>query len=120
VPQVQQREAVKKGEIKADWIAKEKLTVLETKEDKRERQQAQHSRRDLKNQVGLDTANAELLGFGISRPQPRREREEEAPREQRGPREQKGGRDNKPADTRKAAPKRQEKVVLKDDDFPSL
>jgi hypothetical protein len=29
------KEEIKKGEIKAEWIQKEKLTVLETKEDKK-------------------------------------------------------------------------------------
>lgn len=107
------REPVKKREIKADWIQKEKLTVLETKEDKRskeERGKVQSSRRDLKNQIARNDDNAEILGFG-AKPQ-RREREEE-PRENR---DQKGG---KGKDNRKGG-RAQNKVNLKEDDFPTL
>ena len=120
----QPREPVKKGEINAEWIKKENLTVLETKEDKRAREQAHLSRRDLKNQVGRNDENAELLGFG-SKPQQQQRREEE-PREnrdQRGGRGDRGGRDGRDnrdgKDTRKA-PRAQNKVNLNEEDFPSL
>ena len=87
-----QREPVKKGPVDADWIKKEKLTVLETKEDKRTREQVQVTRKDLKNQVGMNVEHSELLGFGTQAPQPRREREEEhrEHREPREPRDSKG------------------------------
>ncbi len=55
---------VKKGEINAEWIKKEKLTVLDTREEKK------HGERNSQNIVkfnsgraGLDE-NLEGLGFG--------------------------------------------------------
>ena len=87
---------------------------METKEDKRsreERAKVQVTRKDLKNQVGRNDENSEILGFG-AKPQ-RKEREEE-PRENR---DNKGGRGK---DNRKGPKGQQAKVSLKEDDFPSL
>ena len=75
----------------------------------------QSSRRDLKNQIARNDDNAEILGFG-AKPQ-RKEREEE-PRENRDRNhDQKGAKGGK--DNRKG-PRVQNKVNLKEDDFPSL
>ncbi len=51
------KEPVKKGEVNAEWIKKEKLTVLETKEDKKEKEEGKiskkQSRRQYNEKVGL-------------------------------------------------------------------
>lgn len=82
---------------------------METKEDKRAREQNQNKNRAPKAQVARnEDTNVEILGFG-ARPQ-RKEREEE-PRENR---DNKGKKDNR------KGPRAQNKVTINQDDFPSL
>lgn len=92
------KEPVKKGEVKADWIKKEKLEVLKTKEDKKaeEETQAKGKKRNVEV-AGLTSANNEMFGFGV-KPQKKQE-----PREEIQQREHKGGKDHQ----RKGPQKRQ-------------
>lgn len=57
-----------KREFKADWIQKEKLTLLETKEDKKlkERTQGQKASQQSESRQGLNLSEQEqgLIGFG--------------------------------------------------------
>lgn len=62
----QKKAPVKKGDVNAEWIKKEKLTVLETKEDKKhgERNKVQVNTRQLQPGINAgEDENAELLGF---------------------------------------------------------
>ena len=58
----------KKGEIKAEWIKKEKLTLMETKEDKKNKEKgpSQQSVQQNAIKVGLDIEEEDMsyLGFG--------------------------------------------------------
>ena len=61
----------KKGEVKAEWIKKEKLTVMETKEDKRQNEQkSQNAVKHLDARGGIDESLGSL-GFNSkpSKPQ---------------------------------------------------
>lgn len=88
------KEPVKKGEVNAEWIKKEKLTVLQTKEDKKASEEEQkadkkQNRRQNNEKVGLsEHLNSDLFGFNAQPPKPEREpREQREPREHRQPRE---------------------------------
>ena len=69
----EERAPVKKEDLKADWIKKEKLTVLTTKEDKRGeegrkvQQVVRHN--ETKTGLGIDEADFDKVGFGSSKPQ---------------------------------------------------
>jgi ribonuclease E len=81
------KEPVKKGEVNAEWIKKEKLTVLQTKEDKKASEEEQkgekkQNRRQTEKVGPSESLNSELFGFNAQPPKPERE-----PREQREPRE---------------------------------
>jgi hypothetical protein len=95
--------------VNADWIKKEKLTVLETKEDKKNetRNKVQVKTKDLVPGQSVNEENAQLLGFKSKesfRP-PQRNREEEKPaRDNKKPRENAG----------------KNKIVINDDEFPTL
>lgn len=61
------REPVKKGEIKADWIQKEKLEVLKTKEDKKaEEDEGKKAGKKRVAEVSslASVPNSEMFGFG--------------------------------------------------------
>jgi hypothetical protein len=91
---------VRQEKIEADWIKKEKLTVLETKESKKQSERnAQNNVKQTANRTGLDE-NLEGLGFN-SKPAKKTE-------ERRAP------------DTKEKGGKGKPKVTLNDDDFPSL
>ena len=92
---------VKKGEIKAEWIKKEKLTLLETKEDLRNQEKkAEHSIKytSVKTGLAIDESDFDKVGFG-SKPAPKDNRRDE-------PKPEKRGKKNKPQ--------------FSADDFPSL
>lgn len=100
------KEPVKKGEINAEWIKKEKLTVMETKEDKKQgsRNKIQVVRHQL--QPGANVAEeegAELLGFHgkQSKPRPERQERDDRNRDDKGQRERGG--------------KKKEKVVINEE-----
>lgn len=63
------KEPVKKGEVNAEWIKKEKLTVLQTKEDKKASEEEQkadkkQNRRQNNEKVGLsEHLNSDLFGL---------------------------------------------------------
>lgn len=105
VNQGAQKKNVTKSEINAEWIKKEKLQVLETKEDKRRKEEAtkQNVNKQNNTRVEMDTTNSEMLGFG-TKPQRQPAREQE-PRE----------RDNRPK-----GGKRNNKPVINNEDFPTL
>lgn len=97
----EQRGPAKKADINAEWIKKEKLTVLETKEDKKNNERnAQGAVKFSSARVGLDE-NLGGLGFG-QKPTRKVEERREVKNEPRG------GKGKK------------ERVVINDDDFPSL
>ena len=82
--------AVKKGELNAEWIKKEKLTVLQTKEDKKaeeeESKDGKKGRKQNKNKVGMaENLNSELFGFNAA-VQPKPAEQPREPREHREPR----------------------------------
>lgn len=76
------KEAVKKGEVNAEWIKKEKLTVLETKEDKKATEEqpqkgGKKNRRQFNDKVGMsENLNSELFGFNSVQPKPAEPREQ--------------------------------------------
>jgi hypothetical protein len=110
--QYEKKGPVKKGELNAEWIKKEKLTVIETKEEKKQSERnAQNAVKRTDNRTGLDE-NLERLGFG-SKPVVKRTEERREPREQK---------DAKPEPRGAKAPRggKGGKVVLNEDDFPSL
>lgn len=83
------KEPAKKGEVNAEWIKKEKLTVLETKEDKKNSEQqptgGKKQKRQFNEKVGVsENLNSELFGFNAVQPK-RQEREQQG--ERREPRE---------------------------------
>lgn len=91
---------VKKGEIKADWFKKEKLNVMETKEDRRGGKQAAQQivqKGEAKVGLSIEEDNIDMLGFGKKASQPRGDDHKN---------DRKGGRKNKPA--------------FSADDFPTL
>ena len=97
-----QKKAVVKGEVNAEWLKKEKLTVLETKEDKKKQEGVKQNVLQHNNtKVELGFGNSELLGFGT--------------RSAQKPREEEPHHDNKHQKGRKGP-----KVALKEDDFPTL
>ena len=91
---------VKKGELKADWFKKEKLDVLETKEDRRGGKQAAQQivqRGEAKVGLSIEEESMGMLGFGKKASQSRGDDHKN---------DRKGGRKNKPA--------------FSADDFPAL
>ncbi len=60
-----QKKAPVRGEVNAEWLKKEKLTLIETKEDKRRQESTKQSVLLHNNtKVERDLANSEFLGFG--------------------------------------------------------
>ena len=93
--------AVEKEEIKAEWLKKEKLRLIETKEDLRKQEKkAEHSIKytSVKTGIAIDESDFDKVGFG-SKPAPKDNRKEE-------PKPDKRGKKNKPQ--------------FSADDFPSL
>lgn len=69
--QPQQKEPVKKQDINAEWIKKEKLTLLKTKEDlKNEERIAQNAKKVASKTNEVEATHSNLVGFG-SKPLPR-------------------------------------------------
>ena len=102
----QKKDAPKKGEINAEWIKKEKLTLMNTKEDEKVKSRNAEfvNKREFSDKVGLgENVNAEILGFTSNKPK-RGERREEEPKGERGQKHKKKGKE----------------VVLKEEDFPPL
>ncbi len=103
-----ERKAQAKVEVNAEWLKKEKLTLLETKEDKKRQEVVRENVPQHNNtRVELGFNNSEILGFGTSKPV-QRVREEEPRAQNNNTNGQKGGKRN------------QTKVNLKEDDFPTL
>ena len=103
-----ERKAQVKVEVNAEWLKKEKLTLLETKEDKKRQEVVRENVPQHNNtRVELGFNNSEILGFGTSKPV-QRVREEEPRAQNNNTNGQKGGKRN------------QTKVNLKEDDFPTL
>ena len=101
-----ERKAQVKVEVNAEWLKKEKLTLLETKEDKKRQEVVRENVPQHNNtRVELGFNNSEILGFGTSKPVQRPREEEPRAQNNNG---QKGGKRN------------QTKVNLKEDDFPTL
>ncbi len=115
VNQINKRQdPVKKTEVNADWIKKEKLTVLETKEDKKRetRNKVQVPKNELQpGQSVAEDNKAELLGFhskqSAKRPERNRDEKEERPRDNNKKPVAGGG-------------KKKEKIVINEDEFPTL
>ena len=103
--QKEEKAAVKKEDIKAEWIKKEKLTLMTTKEDRRggEDRKTQQNIQQNSSKVGLgiEEADFDKVGFG-SKPAPKEAPRQEEP--QKGGK--RGGKKNKPQ--------------FSADDFPSL
>lgn len=60
-----QKKVPVKGEVNAEWLKKEKLTLIETKEDKRRQENVKQNILQHNNtKVELDLGNPEILGFG--------------------------------------------------------
>ncbi len=101
-----QRKAPVKTEVSAEWLKKEKLTLVETKEDKKRQEVVKQNITQHNNtKVEMDFGNSEILGFGTKPAQKPREEEGQRNHQERG---HKGGK------------KTHQKVVLNDDDFPTL
>lgn len=100
-----------RGEVKAEWVKKEKLQVLETKEDKRrqEAENKQNVNKQNNTRIDMDNANSEMLGFG-TKPAPQRQPREEEPRDNRDNRDNRG----------KGGKRTNNKAVINNDDFPTL
>ena len=97
------KEPVKNEDIKAEWIKKEKLTVMTTKEDlknqeKKSQQTVKHN--TAKTSLGIEEGDFGKVGFGAKQPA------KEAPRQEESRGGKRGGK--------KAQPK------FSNDDFPSL
>lgn len=97
------KNAVKKEDIKAEWIKKEKLTLMTTKEDlrsqeKKAQQVVKHN--TAKTTLGIEEEDFEKVGFG-SKPAPK-----EAPRQEESKGGKRGGKKAKPQ--------------FSADDFPAL
>jgi hypothetical protein len=102
--QPQQREPVKKQDINADWIKKEKLTLLKTKEDlKNEERKVQAASKTTGPSSGIEVEEGKynLVGFG-SKPLPRDTQKTNDRRDDN----KRGGKANKPK--------------FSNEDFPSL
>ena len=100
----QKKEAPKKSEINAEWIKKEKLTLMSTKEeDKMKSRNAEFvNKREVGEKVGMvENVNAEMLGF-TTKPKKGEKREDEG--KERGGNKKKKGKE----------------VMLKEEDFPPL
>ncbi len=64
-----QRKVPTKSEINAEWLKKEKLTLLETKEDKRKQETVgQNLTQHNNTRVEMNLGNSDILGFGQQRP----------------------------------------------------
>ena len=62
---VAQRKAPIKSEVNAEWLKKEKLTLVETKEDKKRQEVVKQNVLNHTNtKVELGFGSSELLGFG--------------------------------------------------------
>lgn len=60
-----QRKVPTKGEINAEWLKKEKLTLVETKEDKRRQETVgQNLTQQNNTRVEMNLGNSDILGFG--------------------------------------------------------
>lgn len=69
-----QKKAPVRGEVNAEWLKKEKLTLIETKEDKRKQENVKQNILQHNNtKVELDLGNPEILGFGTRPVQKQRE-----------------------------------------------
>jgi len=102
--QAQHKGPVKKQDINADWIKKEKLTLLKTKEDlKNEEKKIQPASRTTGPSSGIDVEDNKLnlVGFG-SKPLPKDTQKTNERREDN----KRGGKKNKPQ--------------FSNEDFPSL
>ena len=99
------KDAPKKNEVNAEWIKKEKLTLMNTKEDEKKKDRnSEFNKREFVDKVGLsDNMNADMLGF-TTKPK-KQERKEDEPKENHHKNKKNKG---------------QNKVVLNDDDFPAL
>jgi hypothetical protein len=97
VSNVYEKKAVsKKAELNAEWIKKEKLTVIESKEDKKlSERNGQNIVKFASSRVGLDE-NLESLGLF----------EKKAPKRQEEP--------------RKHEPKHGKRQQIREEDFPAL
>ena len=92
-----------KKEVKAEWIKKEKLTVMTTKEDlKNQEKKSQQTvkQNTAKTGLGIDEGDFDKVGFGAKQPS------KEAPKQEENRGGKRGGK--------KAQPK------FSNDDFPSL
>ena len=75
----QKKDAPKKSEINAEWIKKEKLTLMNTKEDEKMKSRNAEfvNKREFADKVGLgDNVNTEILGF-TTKPKRAERREED-------------------------------------------
>lgn len=102
-----QRKAPVKSEVNAEWLKKEKLTLVETKEDKKRQEIVKQNLTQHNNtRVEMDLGNTEILGFGTKPVQKPKEEEGQRNHHERG---------------HKGAPKKtHQKVVINEDDFPTL
>lgn len=104
-----QRKVPVRGEVNAEWLKKEKLTLLETKEDKRKQETVKQNIAQQNNtRVELGFGSSEILGFG-SKPVQKPREEEQQPQQRNN--NDKGYKGKKTT---------QAKVALKEEDFPSL
>jgi hypothetical protein len=93
----EKKEVTRRVDLNAEWIKKEKLTVIESKEDKKlSERNGQNVVKFASSRVGLDE-NLESLGLF----------ERKAPRRQEEPREQQKGKNNK-------------RQQIREEDFPAL
>lgn len=100
----QQNKPVKKGDVNADWLKKEKLTLISTKEDlKNQERNNQQTTKHNSSKVGLgiDESDFGKVGFGQKAAPTRDNREAQRTEEPK-----RGGKKNKPQ--------------FSADDFPSL
>lgn len=71
-----QRKVPTKSEINAEWLKKEKLTVVETKEDKRRQETVSQNLTQHNNtRVEMNLGNSDILGFGQKPAQQQKPRE---------------------------------------------
>ncbi len=69
-----QKKTPVRGEVNAEWLKKEKLTLIETKEDKRRQENVKQNVPQQNNtKVELGFENSKSLGFGSKPVQKQRE-----------------------------------------------
>lgn len=69
-----QKKAPVRTEVNAEWLKKEKLTLVETKEDKRRQETTKQNVAQQNNtRVEFGVENASVLGFGTKPAQKQRE-----------------------------------------------